>query len=312
MKKISIIIPCYNEQDNILIIYNQLEKLRKKIDVDFDYIFVNDGSKDLTSSKIQEISSDIRVKLLDFSRNFGKEAAILAGLDYTTGDAAIVIDADLQMPVHYLNDMIKYWMEGYKLVLTYKKSRRVGLKSYLAKKYYHVYNKITNVEILPDALDFQLMDKEVVNIFVNFREKKRFFKGITGLVGFDYKSISVEIDDRVHGSSNFSSFKQLFSYAITSLAPNSTVPLIISIYIGFITAFIGVIFMGYTIFDVLINNNTGSGYGTIVSLLLFFFGMILIILGVIGYYIGMIYEEVKQRPNYIIKNTINTKLKKRR
>ena len=305
MKTISIIIPCHNEEENIEKLYKELEIVRNNLTYDLEYIFINDGSKDETTKEIKDISCDKRVKMIDFSKNFGKEAAIMAGLDASVKDAAIVIDADLQMPVKYIYDLIEEWENGFKLVLTYKESRRKGLKSFLARKYYTVYNNITNGDILPDALDFQLMDREVIDTICSFREKNRFFKGLTGLIGYDFTAIPIVIEKRTAGESDFSNYKQLFSYAISSLVPHSTVPLVISTYIGFFTAIFGLLFMLYTIITTYIGGTAGSGYATVISLILLFFGLILIILGVIGYYIGMIYEEVKNRPIYIVKQTIN-------
>lgn len=167
---------------------------------DFEFIFINDGSSDDTFNKLKTNQDNNMVKVLNFSPNFGKENAMLAGLDYASGDASIFIDADLQMPIKYINEMLMFWQEGYKLVLTYKSNRNKGLKSKLASSYYDVFNKISDHQILKDALDLQLMDKSVVEIMTSISERNRFLKGIMGFIGYNYKVIPVEITERKEGN----------------------------------------------------------------------------------------------------------------
>lgn len=300
MKKIDIIIPCYNEEENINLLFSELNNIIKDLSYDFEYIFINDGSTDNTVAKIKELQPSNRVKLLDFSRNYGKESAILAGLDNSTGDAAIIIDADLQMPVSYIIDMIEKWENDVKLVLTTKSRRPHGLKSLLAKKYYKVHNSVTKTNILQDALDFQLMDRQVVESLLLFREKTRFFKGITGTIGYDYEVIQIEIEERKNGASSFSSFNSLFSYAFVGIAANSTLPLILSIYAGILVSICSFIYIIFLILQTIVFGIDVPGYSSTISFISFFSGLILIILGIIGYYIGLIYEETKARPSYII------------
>ncbi|MEG0283913.1 MAG: glycosyltransferase family 2 protein [Erysipelotrichales bacterium] len=304
-KLVSVIIPCYNEEENISNLYNELiEKLNKS--VSYEFLFVDDGSKDKTTNEVQTLGEeDKRVKLIDFSRNFGKEAAMLAGLDYAAGDAAVIIDADLQMPVATINDLIKLWQEGNKLVLTYKTRRKKGLKSKLATKYYDVFNNISDTQIQNDALDFQIMDREVINTICSMRERTRFFKGITGYIGYDFKIIPVDISERTAGESSFSSSKTLFSYAFKSIALYSDLPLKFSIIIGGITAFISFLYLIFIVFNTLINGIGVPGYASTLAIMMFLFSIVLIILGVMGYYISLIYNEVKQRPNYIVNETKN-------
>jgi len=306
MKKMSIVIPSYNEEQNIKLIYDELVKLFSEINYNKEFIFVNDGSSDRTIKEIKKISiEDYEVKLIDFSRNFGKEAAILAGLDYASGDCTIIIDADLQMPVGYIVDMIEEWEKGAKLVLTYKERRNSGLKSKLASKYYDVYNKMSDTSILKDALDYQLMDCEIVDVITSMRERQRYFKGLTGFIGYDYVALPVSIDDRQHGESSFSTFKTLFSYAFKSFALHSGQPLIFAIRIGVLLSLFSFILLVYTIAETLIKQSAGSGFATIVSIMLFMFGILFLFLGVMGYYLYMMYTEVKQRPNYIVNEMEN-------
>lgn len=301
MKKIDIIIPCYNEEKNIKLIFDELNKVTEQLEYEFKYLFINDGSKDLTKDEVKKLRPKNRVKLLDFSRNYGKEAALLAGLDYSDADATIIIDADLQMPVAYILEMIEKWENGTKLVLTSKARRSRGLKSFLAKKYYMVHNSVTHTNILQDALDFQLMDRQVVNSLQLYREKTRFFKGITGSIGYDYEVIKIEIKDRENGSSSFSSFNTLFNYAFVGIAANSTFPLILGVYAGIIVSLSSFLYIIFLITQTLVFGIDVPGYASTISFISFFSGLILIILGIIGYYIGLIYEEVKCRPNYIIR-----------
>lgn len=304
MKRISIIIPCYNEEGNIDKLIQSLNKELKK-GYKYEYLFINDGSQDKTLAKIKKHTKDKKVKYLDFSRNFGKEAAILAGLDYATGDAAIIVDADLEMPIRYVNDMIGLWEEGNKLVLTYRSNRRSNLKSKLAQKYYKVFNKMSDTKILIDAMDFQLMDREVVDVIVKFRERTRFFKGISGFIGYDYAVIPVKSVVRQHGKSKFSGFGTLFNYGFQSLATYSDVPLRIAIKIGGFVAVLAVAFLLYTIINTLVNGISVNGYASLMSVLLFMFAFILLFLGIIGYYLSLMYNEIKARPNYIIKDQAN-------
>lgn len=298
-KIVNIIIPCYNEEKNIKILYKELEKtLIENNNITFNYVCINDGSTDKTLEKLKEIK---KIHTINFSRNFGKESAILAGLDYSDfADAAIVIDADLQMPVNIINELVQKWNEGYKLVLTTRKSRKKGFKQYLAKKYYTIYNNITNLKIEQNALDYQLMDKNVIKIITSYREYNRFFKGISGEIGFKRYVIDVEMIDRVHGDSSFNSIGILFSYAMKSIFIHSKKPLLISIYFGFFASITGFIYSIYIILDTLINGNKVPGYSSIISFLLIFFGIVLLVLGIIGYYVGLIYDETKNRPRYII------------
>lgn len=304
-KLISLVIPVYNEEGNIERLINSLNEQLPSDVYDFEYILVNDGSKDNSFNVLKEFTDDSHVKIINFSRNFGKEAAILAGLDHAKGDASIIIDADLQMPISYIDEMLMFWQEGYKLVLTYKTNRDKGLKNKMASKYYDVFNKLSDHHIIKDALDFQLMDKSVVKTIVCMRERNRFLKGITGFIGYNYKIIPVEIVERESGKSSFGNFSTLFSYAFKSFVIHSNVPLKISIITGSIISFVSFLYLIYIIVNTLIGNTAGSGYASLMCVTLFMFGIVLLFLGIIGYYVGFIYDEVKARPNYIIEDKIN-------
>lgn len=304
MKLVSIIIPCHNEEGNIDKLFAEFNNILRK-DVNWEFIFVNDGSEDNTVAKVKGIAADKRVKLVDFSRNFGKEIAMIAGLDYATGDAAVIIDADLQMPVRYINDFIDEWNNGTKLVLSKKQGRTKGLKSKLSSKYYTVYNSMTNDKILKDALDFQLMDRQIIDDICKMRELRRYFKGITGYVGYKYSIIEIEIDKRNSGESDFASYKSLFRYAICSFVIGSTLPLKISIIGGTVISFGAFAYMIFTIVNTLTFGIEVPGYSSLMVVLLFGFGITYILIGILGLYIGNVYEEVKGRPLYIVDEVVN-------
>ncbi len=306
MKLVSIIIPCHNEQDNITNIYQELNKvLTNNGQISYEYIFVDDGSADQTVAEVKRIASDKRVKLVSFSRNFGKEQAMIAGLDYSTGDAAVIIDADLQMPVSYINQFILDWQGGFKLVLSVRSNRSNSLKAKLASKYYQVYNKMTDDKILKDALDFQLMDRTVIDEICKMREANRYFKGMTGYIGYNYKLIEVEMRDRTSGESDFGSFRSLFNYALKSFIITSTMPLKISIIGGMLTSLGAFIYMLVIIITTLTNGVEVPGYSSLTVIVLFGFGIMYILIGIVGLYIGNIYQETKQRPLYIVDQKLN-------
>ncbi len=306
MKEISIVVPVYNEEGNIKEFYKQVDDFSKKYEAkyNFKFIFVNDGSKDNSHEKILDLN-DTRVEYLKFSRNFGKEAAIIAGLDRAkNSDAATVIDADLEMPIRYIDDMIKIWEDGKKLIIAKKSRRNISkIKSFLAKKYYVIFKKITKQDIVQDALDFVFMDKQVVEEVVKQREQSRFFKGIISSIGFSYKTIDIEISQRTSGKSSYGTFSSLFKYAFSSLANYTKFPLYLAIYIGFISAIIGFIYGIIIIVQYFIYGVEVAGYSSLMCVMLFFFGIILAFLGIVGYYIGLILDETKKRPLYILDDT---------
>jgi glycosyltransferase involved in cell wall biosynthesis len=305
MKKIDIIVPCHNEAGNIEKFLIEFDDTLKGMQYNFGFIFINDGSSDNTIEILREVAlKDERISVIDFSRNFGKEAAMLAGLDYSTGDASIIVDADLEMPLKYIIDLLKAWESGYKLVLTYRSNRKKGLSSSFASKFYDVYNDISDSKILNDALDFQLMDHELVMVMKSMREKTRFLKGLTGYLGYNYKVIPVEMVTRTYGKSSFSGYKTLFGYAFKSIAAHSVVPLRIAMNMGILIGVIALFYMTYVFISTLAFGNPISGWASTVVIMLFLFATVLFTLGIIGYYLGKIYEEVKGRPNYIIDSII--------
>ncbi|MEK3985233.1 glycosyltransferase family 2 protein [Paenibacillus sp. FSL K6-3166] len=314
MKLISIVVPCYNEEHSIDLFYSSVNNILKMIkEISYEFIFVNDGSSDQTEQKIHQLSLEHNhVGYINFSRNFGKEAAILAGIESALGDAVIIMDVDLQDPPSLLPEMIKNWLyDGFQVVYTRRVTRsgEPVIRSWFAKMFYRLINKMSEVQIVDGARDFRLMDRQAVDSFLKLRERNRFAKGLFMWTGFNTKCIEFENVERQVGETSWSFFK-LVHYAIDGIVSFSTSPLRWATYFGFFTAISSFIYMFYIIIDKLFFGNAVSGYVSIVSLLLLFGGIQLIFFGIIGEYIGRIFIEVKARPNYIIKNTHISSAKK--
>ncbi len=302
MKVISIIAPIYNEQDSIKELYSELNKVTSEYpDYQFKYVLVNDGSKDNSHKEILDIK-DERINYIKFSKNFGKESALIAGLDYSSdSDAAIIVDSDLEMPLHHIHEMIEHWEKGTKLVICRRANRDESkLKGKLASKFYDVYSKATGYDIVSNALDYTCLDKQVINEVIKNQEVNRFFKGIIASVGFDYEVIDIEMTVRENGESSFGSFSQLFKYAIVSIAIYTKLPLYTSIYVGIFAWLISVALGIKVLVEYFMHGVTVAGYSSIMCVMLFFFGLLFIMLGVIGFYIGLILDESKGRTLYII------------
>lgn len=305
MEKISIVVPCYNEEEAMPYFYEEITKVAKEMNkVNFEIIFVNDGSKDKTLEIARELSKkDKRVRYVSFSRNFGKEAAMLAGLDASTGDYVALMDADLQDPPALLEEMYNSIKnEGYDCVASRRVTRKgePKIRSFFAEMYYKLINKISKTEIVNGARDFRLMTRQMVDSILTLREYNRYSKGIFSWVGYKTKWLEYENIERVAGTTKWN-FWKLFGYAIESIIAFSTVPLALPIFFGIlfcIASFILLIIIIVKICtDVLL-----------LLLPLYFFlslsvGIILICLGIVGEYIAKSYLEIKNRPTYIIKET---------
>ena len=304
MKKISVLIPCFNEEKSLPLLYPELLKLMNSdLPYEWELMFVNDGSIDNTLSVLRQLhQQDHRVNYVDLSRNFGKEAAMLAGFDYVTGDCAVIIDADLQDPPELIPDMIKWWEQGYEDVYARRKSR--GRESWLRKRlsllFYKILQSSSRFDVLPNVGDFRLLDRSCINALKRMRESERYTKGMFSWIGFKKKEVEFDRGDRVAGSSSWS-FRKLFSLAIDGITSFTNVPLRISTFIGFIVSMLAFIYMIYIFIKALIWGDPVQGYPSLVILLLFLGGIQLLSLGVIGEYIGRIYNETKNRPDYIVR-----------
>lgn len=303
MKKMSIVVPCYNEENNISNFYKEMIETLNKVKENYSYeiIFVNDGSNDKTEIEIKKIRKlDENVILISFSRNFGKEAAIYAGLNSATGDLVALIDADLQHPPRTILEMIKGINEGYDVVATKRKNRKGEpvVKSLFSKLFYRMMRMFIPIE--KNVQDFRLMKREVVDAILSLKEYNRFSKGIFTWVGFNIKYIEIENIERKAGKTKWS-FRKLFSYAIEGITSFTTAPLKASTLMGFCISIIAIISTIVIILQTLIYGKDVPGYASIITAILFMGGVQLISIGILSEYISKMYLEIKKRPKYIIK-----------
>ena len=304
MKKISILIPCYNEEKSLPLLYPELVKLMDANQgYDWELMFVNDGSVDGTLAELQRLrQQDSRVSYVDLSRNFGKEAAMLAGFDYVTGDCTVIMDADMQHPPTLIPELIKWWEQGYDDVYAKRKSR--GRESWLRKRmsllFYKVLQLSSRFDVLQNVGDFRLLDRKCINALRKMRESERYTKGMYCWIGFKKKEVDFVQGDRVAGDSSWS-YGRLFSLAIDGITSFTSLPLRISTVIGFIVSLLAFCYMVFVFTEALIWGDPVQGYPTLVVLILFLGGIQLLSLGIIGEYIGRIYNETKNRPDYIVR-----------
>ncbi len=309
MEKISVVVSCYNEEKALPLFYEEMEKVRKQDFegiVDFEYIFVNDGSKDKTLDIMRMLrAKDSKVRYVSFSRNFGKEAAMLAGLEASTGDYVTLMDADLQDPPALLKQMYNAIVnEGYDSVGTRRVTRKgePPIRSFCARIFYKIINKISNIEMVDGARDYRLMKKQVVESIISLKEYNRYSKGLFSFVGFNTKWIEYENIERVAGETKWS-FWKLVKYALDGITAFSTIPLILSSIIGIIFCVIAFLAIVFIIIKTLVYGDPTTGWPSLVCIIVFVSGVQLFCMGVIGQYLSKTYLEVKNRPIYIIKET---------
>ena len=306
MKKISLVVPCYNEQEVINLFYAEIQKVKKDFEnVEFEIIFVNDGSRDKTLELMRSLSKNKDVRYISFSRNFGKEAAMYAGLEASTGDYVAIMDADLQDPPALLKEMYEVLESGeYDSVATRRVTRKGEpiIRSFFARLYYKIINKISKTEIVDGARDFRLMTRQMVNAVLKVKEYNRFSKGIFSWVGFNTKWLEYENVERAAGETKWS-FWKLFLYSLDSIVAFSTVPLSIASVMGILFCFVAFIIIVFIIVRTLMYGDPTSGWPSMVCIMFFIGGVQLLCIGVIGQYLSKTYLEVKKRPIYIIKET---------
>ena len=303
MKKISIIIPAYNEEESLPFLYERLVKLMNSTkDYEFEILFVNDGSKDKTIEIIRELrDKDERICYVNFSRNFGKEIAMIAGLDYAKGDCVIFMDADLQDPPELVPELIKYWEEGYDDVYARRSSRKgeTWLKKFTSKMYYKVLQSLTRVPIQKDTGDFRLLDKRCVNALKKLRESQRCSKSMFSWIGYKKKEVMYERDPRIAGQTKWN-YKKLIDLAIDGITAFTTSPLRISTYLSIPTFLALVIYFIYVIIKSITTGIFIEAFQAIILLILFFSGLQILLFGIIGEYLGRIFNETKNRPLYFV------------
>lgn len=308
-KSICVLVPAYNEARNIPLLIEQLESvINSKHDgvdlsnYDWEYLFVNDGSDDDTQEVLERCREENRrVNILTLSRNFGKESAMLAGMDFIDSDATIIMDADLQDPADIVPEMVRLWEQGYDDVYGRRKSR--GKESWLRKRlslmFYSLLQNSTKIEILQNVGDFRLLDHRVVEAICSLRETQRYTKGLFSWVGYNKKEIEFDREDRAEGKSSFN-FKSLFNLAVEGITSFTTSPLRISSIIGFILSFFSLIYIIKVLIKTWIWGEPVSGFPTLICVILLLGGFQLIALGIIGEYIARIFNETKNRPPYIV------------
>ncbi len=304
---LSVVIPAYNEEEMVPIAASQIGRILAEAEILHELIFIDDGSKDATWKEIQKASEELEtVRGVHFSRNFGKEAAIFAGLKQAGGDCVAVIDCDLQHPPEKLVEMYRLWEQGVEVIEGVKSDR--GDESFLhrlsAKTFYALISKATKVD-MTRASDFKLLDRKAVNVILTMREKRAFFRALSGWVGFTTAEVTYEVRERTAGQSKWSTWS-LMKYAVSNITAFTAWPLhlvtvfgIITLAVAFVMGIIALVqkFMGVAL----------GGFTTVIILLLFIGSLIMISLGIIGYYVGNIYEEIKDRPRYVVSDTCGTK-----
>lgn len=299
---ISIIAPCYNEEDTIEPFLRRIEEILTQINEPYEIVFINDGSKDNTLNVLLNAKQNFKnIRIINFSRNFGKEAALTAGLDKARGEAAIPIDVDLQDPPELIKELVARWREGYDVVLAKRADRTSDsfAKRVSADLFYKLNGKISNVDIPNNVGDFRLMSKRVVEALKQLPENQRFMKGLFAWVGFKTVVIEYVREKREAGQSSFNGWK-LWNFALDGITSFSTLPLRIWLYIGALVSFLSFLYGSFIILKTLIFGVDLPGYASLAVIMLFLGGIQLIGIGILGEYIGRIYSESKRRPSYII------------
>ncbi len=310
MKKISVIVPCYNEQESLPLLHQELCRLIKaEPEYEWEILFVNDGSKDDTLQVIQSLSDqDSSIAYIDLSRNYGKETAMLAGFDYAQGDACVIMDADLQHPPMVVREMLRKWEQGYDDVYGKRmtRARESWLRKHLSYAFYHILQKSAKVDVLPNVGDFRLLDRKCIDALRQMRETDRYTKGLYCLIGFRKTFVEFETQDRVSGNSSWT-MGALATLALEGIMSFTIAPLRMATWVGAITAMGAFLYALYFLIKTMVVGDPVQGFPTLVILVLFFGGLQLLALGVLGEYVGRIYHESKNRPNYFVQTYYSSK-----
>ncbi len=305
-KKISVIVSCYNEEESLPLFYKEMNKVMEEMaNNEFELVFVNDGSNDKTLDVIKSLrEKDTRIRYVSFSRNFGKEAAMLAGLDYATGDYITLMDADLQDPPRLLPAMLEYINDGYDCVGTRRVTRKgePPIRSFFARMFYKLINKLSKVEMVDGARDYRLMTRQMVDAITSTREYNRYSKGLWSFVGFKTKWLEFENVERIAGETKWS-FWKLFKYAIEGIVAFSTVPLTMAAFLGILFCLIAFIMILVIIFKTVMWGDPVGGWPSLACIIIFVSGIQLFFMGIFGEYLAKTYLETKKRPIYIVKET---------
>ena len=301
---LSIVVAAYNEEDVLHIFFDHLQSVLSDLGVSYEIVCVNDGSRDRTAEILNGANAaDPRIKVIHLARNFGKELALTAGLDFTSGDAVVPLDADLQDPPELIGEFLRLWREGFDVVYAVREARDTDswLKRTTAGSFYSLLGQVSNVQIPRNAGDFRLMDRRVVEALRLFRERNRFMKGLFSWVGFRQTAVGYRRPERAAGKTKFNYWK-LWNFALDGITGYSTVPLRIAGYSGLVFALIAMVYGAYLILRTIIYGIDSPGYASLMVAVIFMGGMQLVVLGIIGEYLGRMYSEAKHRPLYIVES----------
>lgn len=302
----SVVAPCYNEEQSLPELYRRIKEVMDQTGESWELVLVNDGSADRTAELMRELNAaDSRVHYIDFARNFGHQIAVTAGMDYAQGDAVVLIDADLQDPPELILEMVKKWNEGYQVVYAIRKERKgeSWFKLFTAKAFYRLIYRITDVEIPLDTGDFRLMDRKVVEAMKQMKEKHRFIRGMTSWVGFKQSGVEYVRQERFAGETKYP-IRKMLRFAMNAITGFSYLPLQLATYLGFITAGLSAVGVIAVFIARLSGSQAFFGQATTLVMVLFLGGVQLISLGIIGEYLGRIYDEVKDRPMYVVNEAV--------
>ncbi|MFG6495370.1 glycosyltransferase family 2 protein [Fictibacillus sp. UD] len=310
---VSVVVPMYFEEEVAQECYNRLKTVMNDHEINYEFIFVNDGSTDRTIDILKEISMvDNRTKVIDFSRNFGHQTAVTAGIDYANGDAIVIIDADLQDPPEVIPVLVDKWRQGYEIVYAKRKKRsgETWFKLLTAKYFYRFLNYMSDIEIPKDTGDFRIIDRKVADVFKLMTERNRFVRGMFSWIGFRQTYIEYERDERFAGETKYP-LKKMIKFASDGIIAFSTKPLRFVMTLGFISVFISLFVLCYTIVIKLFGQEVQAGWASIMVAITFFSGIQLLGVGIVGQYIARIYDESKNRPIYIVRETVNIEEKQK-
>lgn len=306
---VSVVVPCYNEEESAPEFQRRLAAVFAKLDCDLEVIYVNDGSKDRTMETLCALhNQDPRIKIIDLSRNFGKEIAMTAGLDLARGDAVVVIDADLQDPPELIPELIREWRSGYDVAYAMRTQRdgETVLKKASAHAFYRVIQKMSRVQIPEDTGDFRLLSRRAVESLKLLREQHRFMKGLFAWIGYPQKAVPYQRDARYAGNTKWNYWK-LWNFALDGITGFTNLPLRISTYIGVLTAFGGFSYSIFIVVKAILWGDPVRGFPSIIMIVTLLGGVQLIFLGIIGEYLGRMFDETKRRPLYLIKGIVDKK-----
>lgn len=303
---LSLVVPVCNEEDNLSLLYEKLLQVLSPLPLSWELILVDDGSRDGSLSVMRRLrEKDQRVKIISLSRNFGHMMALTAGLDFAAGDAVITLDADLQHPPELIPELVRRWQAGSEIVNTVREETTGAgwFKSWSARFFYRLINRVARLDLPAGSADYRLLDRRAVNYLKQFRERSRFLRGLIGWVGFHQEFLPYRAAARQAGKTKYS-FGKMFSFALDGITSFSAAPLRLAAYLGLLVASLSFLYLAYALYAHFLTDQTIEGWTSLLVVVLFLGGLQLIFLGVIGEYLGRVFEEVKQRPLYIVREKI--------